>query len=132
MTWEIDEEEVRQTLALPAGERAAAFFQLAADWEEAWGLKDSAGWIVSRDSESLPLWPHSAFAEACARGAWEDAAPAAISIDELLEGLLPLLEEDGLRVAVFPAPDDAGTVLSLRELRERLEQELELGSHLSG
>jgi hypothetical protein len=128
MTWEIDKDEVRQTLALPAEERAAAFFQLVADWEQAWGLKDAEGWIVSGDPGSLPLWPHSAFAEACARGAWENTVPEAIPIDELLEDLLPLLEEDGLRVAVFPAPDDPGTVMPPGELRERLEKELELGS----
>ena len=127
MTWEIEEEEVRQTLALPAAERAVTFFQLVADWEEAWGLKDSAGWIVSRETEALPLWPHAAFAETCARGAWESTAPAAIPVGELLEDLLPLLEEDGFSVAVFPAPDDPGIVMPSGELRERLEKELELG-----
>lgn len=128
MSWEIEEAEVGQILGLAAGERASAFFQLVADWEEAWGLKDSAGWIVSRDSGSLPLWPHSAFAEACAHGVWESTVPESISIDELLEDLLPLLEEDGLRVAVFPAPDDPGIVMPPGDLRERLEKELELGT----
>jgi Protein of unknown function (DUF2750) len=127
MTWEIEEDEVRQILALPAAERAVTFFQLVADWNEAWGLKDAAGWIVARDTGALPLWPHSAFAEACARGAWESAAPEAIPIGELLEDLLPLLAEDGLGAAVFPAPDDAGILMPPGELRERLEKELELG-----
>ena len=127
MTWEIEEDEVRQTLARPAEERAVTFFQLVADWEEAWGLKDSAGWIVSRETDSLPLWPHAAFAEACARDLWESTAPESIPIGDLLEDLLPLLEEDGLGVAVFPAPDDPGIVMPSGELRERLEKELELG-----
>ena len=128
MTWEIGDEEVRQILALPARERAAAFFQLVADWEEAWGLKDSAGWIVAREAEALPLWPHSAFAEACARGAWESTAAAAIPLGELLEDLLSLLEEDGLAVAVFPSLDDPGVLMPPGELRARLEAELELGA----
>jgi uncharacterized protein DUF2750 len=127
MTWEIDEKEVRQTLALPAADRAVTFFQLVADWEEAWGLKDSAGWIVARDSNALPLWPHAAFAEACTRGAWEGAAAEAIPLGELLDDLLPLLEEDGLAVAVFPALDDPGMVMPPGEVRARLEKELELG-----
>lgn len=127
MTWEIEEEEVRQILALPAADRAVTFFQLVADWEEAWGLKDAAGWIVARESDALPLWPHAAFAEACARGAWEGAAPEAIPLRELLDDLLPLLAEDGLAVAVFPAPEEAGIVMPPGEVRERLERELELG-----
>lgn len=119
---------MRQILALPAEARAVTFFQLAADWEEAWGLKDAAGWIVSRETDALPLWPHSAFASACARGPWEGAVAEAIPLDELLEDLMALLEEDGLKIAVFPTPDDPGTLLSPRELRKRLERELELGS----
>lgn len=99
-----------------------------ADWEEAWGLKDSAGWIVSRETDALPLWPHAAFAEACARGTWESTVPAAISIDELREELVAFLEQDGLQVAVFPTPDDPGIVMPPGELRQRLEKELELGS----
>src|SRR6185295_4796033 len=105
MSWDIEEEEVRQLLALPAADRAVTFFQLVADWEEAWGLKDAAGWI----------------------GAREGAAPEAIPLGELLDDLLPLLAEDGLAVAVFPAPGEAGTVMPPGEVRERLERELELG-----
>lgn len=127
MTWEIEEEEVRQLLALPAADRAVTFFQLVADWEEAWGLKDSAGWIVARETNALPLWPHAALAEACARGPWEGAAPEAIPLRELLDDLLPLLAEDGIAVAVFPAPGEAGMVMQPGEVRERLEKELELG-----
>ena len=127
MTWEIEEEEVRQLLALPAADRVVTFFQLVADWDEAWGLKDSAGWIVAKDTDALPLWPHAAFAEACARGAWAGAVPEPISIVELLEDLLPLLEEDGLAVTAFPAPEEAGIVMPPGEIRERLETELELG-----
>ena len=119
---------MRQLLALPAEARTVAFFQLVADWEEAWGLKDSAGWIVSRETDALPLWPHSAFAEACARDAWAGAVPEAIAIDELRDDLVALLEEDGLQVAVFPTPDDPGTLLSPQELRRRLDRELNLGT----
>jgi len=127
LRWEIEGEEVRQLLALSAEERAVTFFQLVADWEEAWGLKSSEGWIVSRETEALPLWPHPELAAACACGAWENAVPEAVPIDELLEDLLLLLEEDGLGLAVFPTSKDSGTVMPLGEFRERLEKELELG-----
>src|SRR5262245_63482126 len=98
MSWEIEEEEARRTLALPAADRAVLFFQLVADWEQAWGLKDAAGWIIARESNALPLWPHAVFAEACVRGSWEGAAAEAIPLGELLDALLPLLAEDGVEI----------------------------------
>jgi hypothetical protein len=127
MTWPIDEEEIRELLALPAADRAVNFFQLVADWEEAWGLQDENGWVVGRETDALPLWPHSAFAAACARGPWEGAVPGAVSLDDLLVDLLPLLAADNLRAAVFPTPDDPGLILTPTEIGERLEQELQIG-----
>ena len=128
MSWEITEDEARRLLGLPAGDRAVTFFQLVADWEEAWGLQDADGWVVGKATDALPLWPHSDLAKACARGPWEGAAPVLISLDELVDDLLPVLEEDGLRVAVFPAPDDTGTFMTPADFRERLEAELSIGS----
>lgn len=128
MSWEIEEGEVAQLLALPASDRALAFFQLAADWEEVWGLKDADGWLVAKDTEAFPLWPHAVFAEACARGAWEGTLPEPLSVDDLLEDLLPLLEEDGLQVAVFPVPEDPGVLMPPQEVVDRLEAELEIGA----
>ena len=127
MTWEIEEEEVRRLLSLPPEDRAVSFFQLVADWEEAWGLRDAEGWIVAQETDALRLWPHGAFAEACARGPWEGAAPEPVALDDLLEDLLPLLQEDGLRIAVFPSSEDPGLLLAPGEVRERLERELEIG-----
>jgi len=72
-TWELGEEEARQLLALSAADRAAGFFQLVADWEEAWGLVDAQGWVVAAATGALPLWPHAHLAAACARG--RGAAP---------------------------------------------------------
>ena len=127
MTWEIGEEEAGRLLALPAADRAVQFFQLLADWEAVWGLRDSEGWVVAKATDALPLWPHAAFAEACARDAWAGAVPEPVSLDDLLDDLLPLLEEDGLRVAVFPSPPDPGLLLAPEEVRERIERELEIG-----
>jgi hypothetical protein len=127
MSWEIEEGEVRQLLALSAEDRALTFFQLAADWEEVWGLKDAEGWVVAKETDAFPLWPHAVFAEACAQGAWEGAVPEPLPIGDLLEDLLPLLEEDGLRVAVFPVPGDPGLLMSPGEAGNRLEIELAIG-----
>ena len=127
-SWETGEDELRALQALPAADRAVQLVQLAADWEEAWGLKDEQGWVVAKATDALPLWPHPELARACARGNWEGAEPAALSVDDLLDDLLPLLAEDGLRTALFPTPDDPGLLLDAAELGRRLKAELELGT----
>jgi hypothetical protein len=128
MSWETGEEELRALQSLSAADRAVHLVQLVADWEEAWGLLDDQGWVVAKATDAFPLWPHADLARACAQGNWEGAEPEAIPLDDLLEELLPLLEEDGLRTALFPTPDDPGVLLEAPELRRKLEAELELGA----
>ena len=48
-------------------------------------------------------------------------------LDELLDDLLPLLEEDGIRVAVFPSPQGEGVLVDPGELGRDLRAELALG-----
>lgn len=129
-TWELDAEERRQMIALPARERYGLFLQITVDWEEVWGLHSSEGWVLSSGGDGrdvLPLWPHPGFAETCAHGAWEGTRPEPVPLDELLSDLLPLLEEDGIRVAVFPSPKGEGVLVAPDELRRDLEAELKLG-----
>jgi Protein of unknown function (DUF2750) len=93
-----------------------------------WGLRAAGGWVVAEDDEGdqyLPVWPHQRFAEALATASWEDEVPVAIDVDEWVEGWLPDLERDGLRVAVFQTPADEGVGVSPERLRRDLEIELE-------
>lgn len=128
--WELSEDEQKQVLALPPRERYGLFLQVAADWEEVWGLYTDDGWVLSSVEEGqdiLPLWPHPAFAQICAHGSWEGTEPAPIALDELLEDLLAILDEDGIRIAVFLSPDGEGVVVTPEELRRDLKAEMELG-----
>lgn len=127
MSWETGEDELRALQSLPAADRAIQLVQLVADWEEAWGLMDDQGWVVAKETDAFPFWPHPDLARACAQGNWEDAEPTAIPLDDLLDDLIPLLEEDGLRAALFPTPTDPGIVLEAAELDRRLMAELNLG-----
>lgn len=135
MTWELTDEERRLALALPPKERYSYFVQVVADEEEAWGLRNDEGWVLGSDPERgdiLPLWPHSAFAAACARGTWDDAKPAEIPLDELIEDLLPLLQEDRITVAAFPTPEGDSVQVPPEELGRDLREELELGAAEEG
>ncbi len=128
--WEIGDEELRAVRAMSAPQRYGYFVQLTADWEEAWGLRSPDGWVLSSSAgrDAFPIWPHPLFAEACAHGDWEGAAPESIPLDELLEDLLPLLEEDRIQLAVFPTPEGEGVLISPAELRRDLQAEFELGT----
>ena len=130
MSYNLETGEKELVLALPAGDRYGYFVQLTVDSEEAWGLRNPDGWVLAGDEErdAFPIWPHPDFATACAIGEWEGATPEPIGLDELFEGLLPLLEEDGMALAVFPSPDGDSAVVEPDDLRRDLEAEIELGA----
>lgn len=130
MSWELADGEKEMVLALSARERYGYFIQLAVDSGEIWGLKNDEGWVLAGDEErdALPLWPHTDFAAACALGDWATAVPQPIALDELLADLIPILKEDGISVAVFPAADGDSAVVEPEDLRRDLEAEIELGA----
>jgi hypothetical protein len=130
VTWEIAEGEAERIAALPADDRTTLTLQLIADWGEAWGLRDEEGWIVQRrpDGDALPLWAHPDLATACAQGRWEGAKPDRIDLDDLIEELVPLLQEDGLRAHLCPTLEGDGTLLAPEELAARIEGELAIGN----
>jgi len=133
MSWELEEGEREMVLALSARERYVYFIQLAVDSEELWGLRNSDGWVLAGEGlpeggrDAFPLWPHADFAAACAVADWEGAEPAPIGLAELLEDLLPILEEDGLALAVFPDVEGDSAVVEPDDLRRDLQAEIELG-----
>lgn len=133
MSGELEPGEKELVLALSARERYGYFIQLAVDTEEVWGLKNEEGWMLAgdgseEDRDAFPVWPHPDFATACAFGDWQGAVAEPIGLDELVEDLLPILEEDGLSVAVFPTPDGDSAVVAPVVFRGDLEAELELGA----
>jgi hypothetical protein len=135
---ELEQGEKELVLALSARERYGYFIQLAVDNEEAWGLKNEEGWMLAGDGsdeddgghehDAFPIWPHPDFATACAVGDWQGAVAEPIGLDELMEDLLPILEEDGLSLAVFPTPDGDSAIVAPGVFRGDLEAEIELGT----
>jgi hypothetical protein len=125
--WEVNDEEFRSVLALPAERRYEYFVKRAASHGALWGLRGSGGWVIAEDDEGnqhFPVWPHSRFAEACAENPWAGETPAAIDVDEWVEAWLPNLERDAMRVAVFQTPDDQGVGVGPERLKRDLEEEL--------
>lgn len=128
MAKEVGPKEVEHVLLLDGSRRYAYWIKQVADWQLVWGLY-SDGWALVADDEgheAIPVWPHAAFAGACADGAWAGYAPREIELSAWMERWLPGMLADGKQVAVFPTPADKGVVVSPARLREDLEAELEL------
>lgn len=98
-----------------------------ADFEEGWGLYND-GWALTggEDSEFFPIWPSQEAAMRCATDSWSEYKPAPIAVDYLMEELLPMLESDTVKVAIFMVPDQSETATKMAtEFRNDLANELE-------
>lgn len=124
---ELSRQQVEAVLRLPGPQRYQHFVKQVADWEEAWGLY-ADGWALAgsdQGEEVFPLWPAKEYAELSAEGHWINYQPRAISFEDLLETLLPRLDQDGARAGVFYTPDDRGVVVDPHRLLDDLLTEAE-------
>ncbi|KFA93450.1 DUF2750 domain-containing protein [Archangium violaceum] len=122
MESEQSQDRMQAVLRLPAARRYAYFLQRVAESGEVWGL-DGEGWALALDDtgrDVLPLWPAPEFAAMCATRLWSGFQPRAIKLHELLENVLPQLEEEGMPVGIFFTPEGQGHPVSARELIDAL------------
>ena len=122
MESEQSQDRMQAVLRLPAARRYSYFLQRVAESGEVWGL-DGEGWALALDDSGrdvLPLWPAPEFAALCATRLWAGFQPRAIKLQELLENVLPQLEEEGMPVGVFFTPEGQGHPVSARELIDAL------------
>lgn len=95
------------------------FVEKVFEWQEAWGLCDDEGWVVSEVDQTtiFPLWPAEPFAKNCQINDWQNTQTKLISFSELTEEILPYLAEDNIAIAVFMVPNsDVCGVLPAQEL----------------
>ncbi|MET0404942.1 MAG: DUF2750 domain-containing protein [Cystobacter sp.] len=122
MEREQNQERMEAVLRLPAVRRYAYFLQRVMESGEVWGL-DGEGWALALDDSGrdvLPLWPAPEFAQLCATRLWSGFKPRAIPLQELLESVLPQLEQEGMPVGIFFTPQGQGHPASARELIDAL------------
>ena len=127
MTGHLHPKEMETVLALSGQERYGYFVERVADREEVWGLQNEEGWVLIgfQDGDAFCLWPHADYARACTIGDWSDCVPEPISLEELIGELLPALQRDSLRLAVFPTPTGEAVVVHPRDFQEHLESTFE-------
>jgi hypothetical protein len=127
VAWQVGDEEFESVLALSANGRYEYFVKRAASHGEVWSLYTAEGWVVADAGGEpyLPVWPHPRFAETNAVEEWAGAEARAIDVDDFALAWTKSLEDDAMKIAVFPTPDAEGTSVSPARLRRDLERELE-------
>jgi len=119
-------QQLADVVTLPARERYTRFVQQVAETGEVWGLYRD-GWALAKtDNGTLvfAMWPASEFADLCAEYEWDGYEPHAFPLDDLMNDLLPQLEEDGVLPGIFYTPGDRGLTPTAFMLRLDLEKEL--------
>ena len=122
MEREQSQERLQAVLRLPAARRYSYFLQRVVESGEVWGL-DGEGWALALDDSGrdvLPLWPAPEFAALCATRLWSGFQPRAIRLKDLVENVLPQLEEEGMPVGIFFTPEGQGHPVTARELIDAL------------
>lgn len=92
-------------------ERYAYFIKRAVDNESFWVLDDN-GFALTSDDEGhdiLMLWSANEYASACATDGWASYRAKELSLDYLIENLLPDLSTKGVKVGVFMVPSTLDT-----------------------
>ena len=121
------EGEIHAILQLDGPQRFAHFVKRVADEEKAWGLWND-GWALMANvdgAQVFPLWPASEYAALHRTGEWADYEPREISLEDLLEELIPKLGKSGVLPGVFPTPTGRGVTPTPQEFAAALRSELE-------
>jgi hypothetical protein len=117
--------EVEAVLRLDGPARFEHFIKRVVDEERAWGLwKD--GWALMQNNDgthAFPLWPAKEYAELARSGDWAEYETESISLNDLVEELLPKLAKKGVIPAVFPTPNGKGVAPSIEEFITHLKVE---------
>ncbi|MEH6437038.1 DUF2750 domain-containing protein [Massilia sp. DD77] len=119
-------QQLAAVVTLPGPDRYEYFVKRVADSQEVWGLYQD-GWALAKTDDGtlvFPMWPASDYASLCAEYEWDGYDAQAFSIEELLEDLLPQLEQDRVLPGIFYTPGDKGITPTIAELRRDLAQEL--------
>lgn len=116
---------MEHVLALDAPARYDHFIKQAADRNMVWGLWND-GWAMGEDDNgnpTFPIWPAAEYAELCAKSEWADYEAAEIPLDDLLEELLPKLQEDSVQPSIFQTPNGVSVMPRIEQLLADLRNE---------
>jgi uncharacterized protein DUF2750 len=121
------DKELEAVLRLDGQARFEHFVKRVVDEEAAWGLwKDGWALMASDDGTSIfPLWPAKEYAELARTGDWASYDAQLISLEDLMNDLLPKLAAQAVLPGVFPTPRGKGVTPTTDGLIEALTREMD-------
>jgi hypothetical protein len=122
----VNAKQLDAVLRLPAPKKYSHFIKKAVGWGKIWGLYNE-GWAMTELSDGtmiLPIWPEVEYAERCIGGEWRDFTPKSIGIDEVLDSMIPMLQNNGVLPGVFFSTESGSVEVSLDEFERDLRAEL--------
>ena len=125
--YELTAQEHDNVTALAGPLRYKHFIVRSADTQVLFGLRTSEGWVSACDedgAEGLPVWPHPAYAMACATGEWEGSTPVEIDIYDFANDWLPTMAAQGVNAIIFPTAAMHGVLADPAQLEADLKLEL--------
>lgn len=122
----ITQKQIDAVTALPGPKRYEHFVKVVADWEEVWGIYQD-GWALAATGDGqqvFPLWPAKEYAQLCAEKEWAAYVPKSITLQDLMDELLPNLKADDVLPGIFYTPSDNGVTPTVNHILADLGDEL--------
>jgi hypothetical protein len=122
----IDTRQLQAVVMLPGPQRYEYFIERVAETGVVWSLYRD-GWALAKKEDGtlvFPLWPDSDFAQLCADYEWAGYQPQSFALAELVDELLPQLEQDGIVTGVFYTPGARDVMPTAGLLRADLDDAL--------
>lgn len=119
--------QIQGVLRLSGHERYLHFVKVVADKQKCWGLYND-GWALAQDDDgnmAFLLWPESEYAALCAIGDWSAYEPKELDLDDLMDWLLPDLQEKNTLLGIFPTPEEQGVTPDFARFESDMSEELE-------
>jgi hypothetical protein len=122
----IDTRQLQAVVVLPGPQRYEYFIKRVAETGVVWSLYRDGWALAKKDDGTLvfPLWPDSDFAQVCADYEWSGYQPQSFALAELVDELLPQLEQDGIVTGVFYTPGARDVMPTAGLLRADLDDAL--------
>ena len=124
----ISQKEFEKVSELNPEKRLSYLIKRIADFEEVWLLyNDADGYALNEEtdgSDSFPVWPFKVFSDVWIEGEFSRFTSKKVTLELLLNSILPKLEEQQIRILAFPTDVGEGVLLKCAEFRELVEDEL--------
>ncbi len=127
MPYVMNEKQFESVQSLDSNARFQHFVSKVADWEQLWAVKNDEGWLVPvapEGFEYFPVWPHPEYAQKITDLNFPGHKAEEISLQEFLSHWLPLLQDDDVKVAVFPNREWTFWCIEADDLMAELVEEM--------